>query len=85
MAEYEVKLTGEHLASLMSNDEGFRKLLQDRIISFKNKRRTATTLHQNTPLFFMYLFIKYTKFLPQSFENIVWPCPSLASNSISIS
>lgn len=29
MAEYEVKLTGEHLASLMSNDEGFRKLLQD--------------------------------------------------------
>lgn len=29
MAEYQVKLTGEHLASLMSNDEGFRKLLQD--------------------------------------------------------
>ncbi len=29
MAEYEVKLTGDHLASLMSNDEGFRKLLQD--------------------------------------------------------
>ena len=29
MAEYEIKLTGEHLASLMSNDQGFRKLLQD--------------------------------------------------------
>lgn len=29
MADYEIKLTGEHVASLMSRDEGFRHLLEE--------------------------------------------------------